>query len=815
MIIETYTTKNIPEDVKEEGLYVYGAAWEGQIISKTCLAPCIISFFDRSAKRRTFLKEEISLHWKIKEPQFLEKLDDSCPHYILIALSRASSFIVCVDLEKIPVNFKVILLDYEEIEDCKQLYIWGKEYPFSSEYWNSKIKLPVDYSYDGRGNAADLNSDCHTHTPQNKIDDLKKRLQAEEDFFHYVDLLQEAQENHLCILMGSSGTPCGKKLAFTAEAGEKLQSLGLQTNLYDKYEYSYIAMFVGKTLAKERCSNHEEISETILLENTEVTMISNSNYLPNEPVHHCQLFLNENPIKDSGRNGLRIIVLNQEQCEILDDVLVNSDETLIELLRLPEIASVKIEELISNHPDITFFDYALPRPSFNKLNYYGRYILSEGMVDNLERLQDSPLSAETVFSYVDSPEDIAVLTSQPPLYRGLDGARYYEEFHSKFLNCANGHRVTTDQPDFFERTIYIVGACINAGVGVRDQYTFASCLQRLLNANARDEHFLVENAASGIYFLNEQEELLATLQALPLKPGDIVIGIGEMLCPYSKEYDVRPCKYGEVFLELNHPAEGGHRLVADALFETLKEHDFFRDTVSYETGECSQRRKKERGQTKTISAEDAPELAAYQERLTKLWEGSFHRSQHVGAIVMNCNPFTLGHRYLIEHASKQCEYLLIFVVQEDRSFFPFADRLRLVKEGTKDLKNVVVMESGKFIISTMTFEGYFNKQKLQDRTVDSNKDVMIFAQEIAPATHIEKRFVGTEPFDTVTQQYNRTLKRVLPYYGVDVEEIERKNCDGLAISASNVRKLLEEKNWTEIRKLVPDTTYAYLQEKFS
>ena len=87
----------------------------------------------------------------------------------------------------------------------------------------------------------------------------------------------------------------------------------------------------------------------------------------------------------------------------------------------------------------------------------------------------------------------------------------------------------------------------------------------------------------------------------------------------------------------------------------------------------------------------------------------------IGCIVMNCNPFTLGHRYLIEKAAKEVKWLYVFVVEEDRSFFGFQDRYDLVKHGVRDIKNVVVLPSGKLMISSLTFVDYFNKTELQDK----------------------------------------------------------------------------------------------------
>ena len=182
---------------------------------------------------------------------------------------------------------------------------------------------------------------------------------------------------------------------------------------------------------------------------------------------------------------------------------------------------------------------------------------------------------------------------------------------------------------------------------------------------------------------------------------------------------------------------------------------------------------------------------------------------------MNCNPFTLGHRYLVEYAAKKVARLYIFVVEEDRSEFPFADRFELVKQGVKDIPNVEVIPSGKFIISQTTFSGYFSKASLQDVTVDSSEDVEIFAQEIAPTLGITIRFAGSEPKDNVTRQYNETMKKILPRYGIEFHEIPRKTFGNEVISASSVRKALKCGDFDKVKRLVPETTLNYLRRRFS
>ncbi len=187
----------------------------------------------------------------------------------------------------------------------------------------------------------------------------------------------------------------------------------------------------------------------------------------------------------------------------------------------------------------------------------------------------------------------------------------------------------------------------------------------------------------------------------------------------------------------------------------------------------------------------------------------------VGAIVANCNPFTLGHRYLVEQAAAQCDTLHLFVLSEDKSFFPAADRYELVKQGVAHLNNVWVHPTGDYLISAATFPTYFIKDKDRIPEIRCQLDLEIFANHFAPALGITRRFVGTEPLSPVTDAYNRQMMDFLPKKGVEVTLIRRKEQDGAPISASRVRALLEQKDWEMLQKLVPETTFAYLKEKFA
>jgi [citrate (pro-3S)-lyase] ligase len=182
------------------------------------------------------------------------------------------------------------------------------------------------------------------------------------------------------------------------------------------------------------------------------------------------------------------------------------------------------------------------------------------------------------------------------------------------------------------------------------------------------------------------------------------------------------------------------------------------------------------------------------------------------AIVMNCDPFTLGHRYLIETAAKESEHLYVFVLSEEKSFFSAGDRLNMVKIGTADLPNVTVLPSGPYLISSATFPTYFLKDRDEAKAVHCQLDIAVFTAFYAPRFRITRRYVGTEPLSAMTEQYNAALAEALPRHGIELVQIPRKEIENTPISASRVRAALTEKDWDTVRQLVPRTTYDYLQE---
>ena len=180
--------------------------------------------------------------------------------------------------------------------------------------------------------------------------------------------------------------------------------------------------------------------------------------------------------------------------------------------------------------------------------------------------------------------------------------------------------------------------------------------------------------------------------------------------------------------------------------------------------------------------------------------------QPTGCIVMNCNPFTLGHRYLIEQAAKQVEQLYVMVVREDCSLFAYTERKAMVEQGVADIENVNVIDGSDYAISRATFPTYFLKRLDDAADTQMLLDLDLFRRHIAPALGATVRFVGTEPTDQLTRRYNQLMHEALK----DVREINRLEKDGNAVSASRVRKAMEEGDMNTIRQLVPPTTLPYI-----
>lgn len=215
---------------------------------------------------------------------------------------------------------------------------------------------------------------------------------------------------------------------------------------------------------------------------------------------------------------------------------------------------------------------------------------------------------------------------------------------------------------------------------------------------------------------------------------------------------------------------------------------------------------------------------------------SLARPGRNGAIVMNANPFTKGHRYLVEQAASLVDNLYVIVVREDRSRFPYAERKAMIEAGCAGLDNVVVCEGSDYAISAATFPTYFLK-KLDDATdTQIALDLDLFVNHIAKPLGVTVRFAGSEPEDALTRRYNELMAEILPGTSVavvrqdhqpdpelvegsavrqarrpiDFVEIPRLEQNGNPISATSLRRALDKGNLKEAMEYIPKSTVPYL-----
>lgn len=187
------------------------------------------------------------------------------------------------------------------------------------------------------------------------------------------------------------------------------------------------------------------------------------------------------------------------------------------------------------------------------------------------------------------------------------------------------------------------------------------------------------------------------------------------------------------------------------------------------------------------------------------------KSSKRGAIVMNCNPMTLGHKYLIEKALEEVDDLLIFVVEEDKSVFPFEDRFYILKKELSHDDRISLIEGGPYIISQGTFPTYFIKKKDEMLDIYTELDGKIFADKIAKDLEIDIRFFGSEPTDEVTLAYNQAMKEILTSRNIEIKIIERRKLKNNIISASRVRKLIKEDKLEEAFQYLPPSSIEFLK----
>jgi [citrate (pro-3S)-lyase] ligase len=284
---------------------------------------------------------------------------------------------------------------------------------------------------------------------------------------------------------------------------------------------------------------------------------------------------------------------------------------------------------------------------------------------------------------------------------------------------------------------------------------------------------------------------------------------GKVIATASKARNILKC----FAIDTAYQGQG----ITNTLVKTLEDRMFEEGLYHFfiYTTECQKDKFKDCGYQElvtesgiTLLESGIQDIESYLQSLVKKHQLS---QKEKACIVMNGNPFTKGHYYLVEQASQENDEVLVLVVSEDQSVFPFETRVRLIREGVANLSNVKVVETGPYLVSQATFPSYFLKEGTDVSKLHTKLDCAIFGNYYKNIFNIAKRYIGTEPYCEVTHLYNQTMLETLPQYGLEVKQVIRLESDGQSISASYVRALLKKNDWLKLKYLLPNTTYDFLK----
>lgn len=376
---------------------------------------------------------------------------------------------------------------------------------------------------------------------------------------------------------------------------------------------------------------------------------------------------------------------------------------------------------------------------------------------------------------------------------------------SRHYNVVNHERVTEGTPETWRRSVYFFGNCVAVGAFAADGQTVASRVQRAFNRQAPEAGVRVVNAANWGGLPVTARQILSPRTVL--QRGDVAViitsdvdraALRQALRAFpDKRFfayrDIsaifqRPHAQGEIFFDTVHMNGGGYALVAERLFPLLREL------------------------TRDAAPVVPPGLEGYARELAALKERRPPDARVVGAVVMNANPFTRGHAFLVREALRRCDFLYVFILEEDKSRFGFEARLAMARAALADEPRAAVVPGGRLILSADTLPEYFDKENLQHVRIDAGRDLEIFATVVAPLLGIVKRFAGEEPLCRLTRQYNAAMRAILPRHGIEFVELPRHTAaDGRIISASSLRRALKYGDRAQLEQLAPPTTLAYLE----
>ena len=113
-----------------------------------------------------------------------------------------------------------------------------------------------------------------------------------------------------------------------------------------------------------------------------------------------------------------------------------------------------------------------------------------------------------------------------------------------------------------------------------------------------------------------------------------------------------------------------------------------------------------------------------------------------GAVVVNCNPFTLGHRHLVEEAARAVEMPCSWsarIARRSRSTCACGSCAKDARSPERPRPRHVALRGERGDARGTSWK------RGDAAAIQLELDLLLFAQRIAPFFHVRRRFFGTEP----------------------------------------------------------------------
>ena len=501
-----------------------------------------------------------------------------------------------------------------------------------------------------------------------------------------------------------------------------------------------------------------------------------------------------------------ILLPDQEMKEaalILLQILTSKKDTALRLITYREaeraMTSMGYGELIKKMLDVGITIYNLYASVSEHTE--GRRRITEGFRDWMRQPKAQPgyyyvlpSQAKEFYGEYYTPEYAEMVGKhcnqivQSPVYCRL------KDCEEPYFHVTNGERLTVGQPEEACQTIWFFGPCLMIGTYVEDKHTIESYLQGMLNLEDGRPVRVVNCGCNETAY----QEIVHILSS-SVKPGDIVVMfLDNQVYPGTHPVDLMelydawniPCAW-----LMDNPLHCNHRvneLIARELLNRMKADGVLRRNGEPDPGNGS-----------LLDSSHAMK-ALYLD--TCLYDFHYQEGMRIGEVSMHGNPFTRGHRYLIETSSKKVDRLFVFLVEDETGYYSFAERYAMAVDGTRDLKNVRVVPSGPFQGTRNVIAAYFIHSEQAAIEESAQAAARTYAESIALPLHITYCFLGEEPTNPQTRYFAELKKKFIAPYGIQGITIPRLEAGGNPISASTARKALLENDLDTLKATLPETT---------